>query len=356
MLCYISAINMGESGSSLKDEILLALSISLGALFFATALTLIIARYYKKIRACCYSCCPSYDKSMGDSYHGKSSGLKHLEKQKESKNNSQFGRHYSPAFLQSSENQFTIPGAFSPRSIQPQLKVTSVTEDHFNSRTYSSGSRGSPFRDRKFTDSVVSLPANFSPGAARRLLSPNSDVWSDDDTSSQKSDQKQSYSLEDVTSLDLKPELYNISRQRTLGIGSLGKVHLSLQYESSSRKKLAVTLNKLNRLQTTRPDVTRVYSSIILLPERELIYTTKHEKFSSLAVFEETFIFASKPMNRDFDSKTILVLVHYMDKSNKDIVYGEARLPLLCREIYSQITTDVTLNIKVASTQVTHTF
>ena len=342
---------MSDSSTSLKDEILLAVSISFGALFFATAITLIIARYYKKIRACCESCLPS--KNNNNNNNNKI-GSKSPEKRKDAVGVMQFARNYSPAFLQSSEDEFIIPGGFYAKSIQPQLKVTPLTENNISSRPLTPNSITSPFHNRRFTDSVSSLPANFSPEAARTLLS--ADAVSDEDTASFNSDVKESLSIDDMASLHLKPELYDISRQRTMGVGSLGKVYLSLQYESSSRKKLDVTLKKLTKLQSTRPGMIKIYASVILLPEREVIYTTTHQKMSSMAVFEEMFVFASKPMNRDFDSKTVLVLVHYVDKSGKDIVYGEARLPLLCKEIYSQIPTDVTINIKVASTQVTNYF
>ena len=336
---FLVAADMAGSSTSLTEEILLALSISLGALFFATALTLIVARYYKKIRALCESCC--HDDSSTSS-----------EKENEAPDKQKLAQHFTPAFLQPSEDQFTIPGAFYSRSIQPQIRMTPMTEQHFNSRTYSSSSKTSLHRNKLNASSVTSLPANFSPEAAKRKWKAVTDSPSDDDTASLKSEDIQSFSVDDLTSFDLKPELYNISRQRTMGIGGLGKVHLSLQYESTSRKKLDVYLKDLIKLHIARPDLVSVYVSIILLPERELIYTTKHQNASPTAVFNERFVFASKPMNRDFDSKTVLVLIHNIDKSGKDIMYGEARLPLLCKEIYSQIPTDVTLNIKIASIQV----
>ena len=348
---------MGESNNTLKEEILLALSISLGALFFATALTLIIARFYKKIRACCESCCPSEQDSNANTFFVYRSNPKPVvpyqklvERRKEAA--TQLPHQNPPAFLQSNENKFTIPGEFYASSIQPELKRTPATENYIDSRHSSTSSRNSPYRNRRLTESVVSLPANFSPKTARNLLKPKLDPLIDDDASSVNSEGKNSFSMEDLASFDLQPELYNISRQRTLGIGSLGKVQVSLQYEDKSRKKLNITLKKLTKLQIIRPDIVGIYASVVLLPEREAIYTTKQQKVSSIAAFDEKFVFSSRPMNRDFEAKTALFLIHYVDKSSKDIVYGEARLPLLCKEIYSQVLTDVALNIKIASMQV----
>ena len=349
---------MSKSKSSLKEEILLALSVSLGALFFATAITLIIARFYKKIRACCDSCCPVKSESTS-SFFGSNNNKKPavpyeklVERRKEAAIQTPV-RRMPPAFLQTSENQFTIPGGFYASSIQPELKVTSSSGDNIDSRTSSTNSRVSPYRQRRLTESVNSLPASFSPNSAKCLARPNSNA-TDEDSGSLKSEEKLSLSLEDMTSTDFRPELYNIERQRTLGIGHLGKAQLSLQYEDKSRKRLNIFLRKLSKLQIIRPDIVNIYASILLLPEREAIYTTKQHKVSTAPVFEEKFVFASRPMNRDFESKTALLLIHYVDKSSKDIVYGEARLPLLCKEIYSQVLTDVALNIKVASMQVWH--
>ena len=358
---------MGQPTDKIKEEILLAISISLGALFFATVITLLIARYYKRIRDFCTRCCPaeeadnnntgglfSTSKSPGDKPVVPYSKL--AERRKEASTVSALAR-FPPVFLSASDDGFTIPGSFYSSSIQPELRVNNVSANDGDSRSRQSsvGSHKSrsPGGNRRFTSSTVSLPANFTPISSRKLAPSRqySAVNSSDEEDNGQENDKVFMSTEDIQA-SIRPELYNISRQKTMGIGNLGKIQIALQYEDKSRKKLDIFLNRMNKLQINRPDITGIYASIVLLPERESIFTTKQCEVTTNPVFEEKFVFTSRPMNRDFESKTALFLIHYTDRAAKDVIYGEARMPLLCREIYSQVLTDVTLNIKAASMQV----
>eukprot|EP00112_Aurelia_sp_Birch-Aquarium-sp1_P006043 Seg1675.6 transcript_id=Seg1675.6/GoldUCD/mRNA.D3Y31 product=Synaptotagmin-1 protein_id=Seg1675.6/GoldUCD/D3Y31 len=358
---------MGLPKDKLKEEILLAISISFGALFFATVITLLVARYYKRIRDFCTRCCPAEeaDNNNTGGFFGSSNSLddkpivpytKLAERRKEASTVSALAR-FPPLFLSAPDDGFTIPGSFYSSSIQPELRVNNKnagdTSDS-RSRQSSVGSHKSrsPGGTRRYNSSTVSLPSSFSPLSGRKLAPSRqySNVNSSDEEDNSQENDKVFLSTEDFQT-NIRPELYNISRQKTMGIGNLGKIQIALQYEDKSRKKLDIFLNKMNKLQINRPDITGIYASIVLLPERESIFTTKQCKVTTNPVFEEKFVFTSRPMNRDFESKTALFLIHYTDRAAKDVIYGEARMPLLCREIYSQVLTDVTLNIKAASMQ-----
>ena len=358
---------MGQSNEQVKEEILLAVSISLGALFFATVITLIIARFYKQIRGYCQSCCPSDEADNNNTstsfFSTKSPGdskpvipyTKLAERRKEALETKKSVKKRSPIFLPTVDNQFIIPGLFYSNQIQPELKMPMRTETN-GGRNSSLSSHPGPPVSRRHTASVASLPANFSPSLAGRIINSQAEhnflSSEEDNESGELQLTKPSISLEDIASFDMRPEMYNIARQRTLGVGQLGKLHVSMQYEDKSRKKMNIIINELTKLQAMRPDVVSIYASVVLLPERESIYTTKQHKAAANATVAEKFVFSSKPMNRDFESKTALFLVHHVDRAGKDVVYGESRMPLLCREIYSQVSTDVTLNIKCASMQV----
>eukprot|EP00794_Sanderia_malayensis_P006348 gene6348-7075_t len=250
----------------MQEELLTAISVALAALFLSTVITLIIARYYKKIRAFFLRCCCPEEKASESekneeprSPHGisrKNGSVPHKKMIDSSKGSMSQSIHslanMPPMLLSSCESQFTIPGTFLARSIQPELKLDNFSDDSIPMVKQSSGSSSSsPFERRPVFASTVSLPANFTPRS----------------------------------------------------------------------------------------------------PQRESTFTSNQQPANRNPDFEEKFVFPSRPMNRDFESKTALILVHYTDRASKDIIYGEARIPLLSREIYSQVETDVTLNIKAASMQ-----
>ncbi len=346
----------------LKEELLTAVAIALGALFFATVITLIVARYYRQIKAFCARCCQTEDGEPVNTPRSateKNANVPYNKMIEDVKRSSTYSGRFPPMFLSSKDNPFTIPGSFFAQAIQPEIKFDSLSDESikFNRESSVSGSpSGTPTMHRRLTLSTVSLPANFSPKAARRISrsQQESPIYSseEDDNAATHGNKKLGVSVEDLMFLNIRPELYDISRRKTVGKGNLGKISISLQYEDKSRKKLDLFIQKITKLQFARPDIIGIYASIVLLPEREGIFTTNQHTVTASPIFEEKFIFSSKPMNRDFESKTVLILVHYTDRASKDVIYGEARMPLLSREIYSQVPTDVTLNIKAASMQV----
>lgn len=352
---------MGSNDDKLKDEVLLAVAISLGSLFFATVITLIVARYYKQIRACCTRCFSGEDPDNNSTNNNQSRDDVTYSKMSEAKGAFSAFPYLTPMFTipGDSRKNLLVPGGFFSQAIQPELKQNrfASTEDGFSPRGADSrsGSPSSTYSARRSTSSSISLPAKFSPYASKRKIKfrQDSHVFSSDDeeNAAQNAETGQFMSFQDMTMLStFDPKMYDIKRQRTVGAGELGKIELSVQYENNSRKKLILSLNRIRKLQL-RPDISGIYASVVLLPEREVIYTTKQHRVTPNPNFEERFIFSSRPMNRDFQSKTVLFLIHFTDRLSKDIIYGEARMPLLCREIYSQVTTDVTLNIKAASMQ-----
>ena len=144
----------------------------------------------------------------------------------------------------------------------------------------------------------------------------------------------------------VQPELYRAIRRRTLGSGDLGKVLCSLKYKDDTKRTLSLTVHRIRELQPFRVVVGSVYINIIMLPDRESIHHTRSQSSIGTNIkFEDSFDFPSKPLNRDFESKTIRFVVRSIDKDEKESNYGEARIPLLSYEIYSQIPTDISLNI-----------
>ncbi len=98
--------NHGET--SKKDEILIAISISFGALFIATVGTLIIARYYKKLKACCLDCMPCLSRTD--------------ETEVRTIRGASFQDGKIPLMLTPRNKQeFVIPGKILEERIQPEL-------------------------------------------------------------------------------------------------------------------------------------------------------------------------------------------------------------------------------------------
>ena len=89
-----------------------------------------------------------------------------------------------------------------------------------------------------------------------------------------------------------------------------------------------------------------------LLPEREYVYKSKLMHADAYVCMKDNFSFHSRPRNRDFQSRTIVISVVFVGLSGKEFPYGEARLPLHKHEIYSGVSTDVPVAIKPV-TQVT---
>lgn len=170
--------------------------------------------------------------------------------------------------------------------------------------------------------------------------------------------QKKSWQSEaslDMDSMDgFKPELYEIKARRTNSAGSLGKIKFSLQYEDKTKRKLILTLRELIDLQFIRgtENVTMLYITAMLIPERVYRFQGKKLERNTNISLDEVFTFHSRPHNRDFEARTIHLSVIYVEKSSKEIVYGESRLPLLSHEIYSQVPTDLMIGIKPSPSSV----
>ena len=99
-------------------------------------------------------------------------------------------------------------------------------------------------------------------------------------------------------------------------------------------------------------NVVGLYISAVLLPERDYRFQSSHLARAERVTLNEVFTFHSRPLNRDFESRTVLLTVVFMEKNSKETVYGESRLPLLSHEIYSQVPTDICIGVKPCPTQV----
>ena len=371
-----------------KEELLIALSVSLGALFFATVLTLLVARYYKQIRKWFLKRMPWLRKEVDlkqmqeeqrkdakTSRHGDNKSRASKSSSSDSRRNSRFSsgsgstgnepKSFHPVFVVNQETEFTIPGS-TAHQVQPIIKEEidfnfsqselAISSNGFSTPPSSPSSRKSSVSSSPGTSqrkSVASFSSNTanSPSLLRKAISAHALPTSSTPPIINEDSPKMLRrfpSMDELSTEDnrLRPELYLPSRRRTVGLGNLGKIRFSLQFEDKTKKKLNLFLHRLDKLQFTRPEITEVFVNVILLPERESIYHTKRQSRRPSLVFDEQFIFSSRPLNRDFESKTVRFVVTYVDKSSKEIPYGESRMPLLSREIYSQVQTDVSLNIK----------
>eukprot|EP00112_Aurelia_sp_Birch-Aquarium-sp1_P011514 Seg2420.4 transcript_id=Seg2420.4/GoldUCD/mRNA.D3Y31 product=Synaptotagmin-9 protein_id=Seg2420.4/GoldUCD/D3Y31 len=103
-----------DSNFTEEEEILLAVSIALGALFLATLITLIIARYFKQLKACWeryMNCCQATEDTT--------------------ENERQIKRRHKDSkipfiLLGSDEKPFVIPGSIVSEKVQPELKTTAT--------------------------------------------------------------------------------------------------------------------------------------------------------------------------------------------------------------------------------------
>ncbi|XP_066925703.1 synaptotagmin-5-like [Clytia hemisphaerica] len=144
------------------------------------------------------------------------------------------------------------------------------------------------------------------------------------------------------------PELYETKVRRTQMAGSLGKLKFSLQYEDKTKRKLIMSLHELQDLQYVKgtENVVGLYITAMLIPERDYRFQSKQLSRNRNIQLDEVFTFHSRPHNRDFEARTIHLTVVYVERSSKEIIYGESRMPLLSHEIYSQVPTDLTIGIK----------
>jgi len=423
---------MGEELTT-KEEILLALSISMGALFLATLATLIIARYSKKIHEFCLTHLPCCKEE--------------LEKDDMNENLLNKAEGKIPLMLSGKdENMFVIPGAMYFEKIQPNTtklvlrkegenvekrddastkikpddgtsedspkrahrsifsnfrsKSIDVAPTHY-SRTRSLSSSGGSGHTDFAARSTISLNeqlyksdrrkrgsyfmADINPFTLRRNALSNSDgnlikgsqnsqILADyqsrfqnisSDASAESEEQEDSvHSLqapgftrmgsspresdEDADKLsslqELRPELYDTSRKRSVGIGMLGKIKISLQYIDKDKTKLELFIHGMDLLILRATD-TGLYTTVVLLPERECVYKSKVEQAKKNPTFEESFVFQKSHPTDDFETKTIRFSIYTLKGQEKSCIYGESNISLARSEIFGQIKTSNVLNI-----------
>lgn len=448
---------------SIKEEILLAVSISMGALFFATLVTLIIARYSKTIHAWCIENLPCFQE--------------YLEKDDMNENATKqlAGDKVPLMLLGSDKNEFVIPGSLFYEKIQPEMKKT-CDETLPNAKCDSNRQlRGESFateKSRKTTNprsQSESTPQtrpgmsprsksfdNATPGALTKAFSESLDkiriygdvkekrqsilrktsaladarlslilahcengqqrktkrhliqkggtihkkdinpfilrrnalqqseksplqvsqispelyrnvpgrddsIQGDDDAfdseellfpsrgflstecSPCNSDDETERSL-----LDLRPELYDTSRKRSVGFGKMGKIKISLQYLDHSRSKLELFIHYMDHLQL-KTGVTGMYVNVILLPEREIVYRSRRYQATKQPILEQSFVFSKRLPTDRFDTSTIRFKIFTLHGQERSDVYGESNYPLARSEIYEKIKTDNILNINPPS-------
>lgn len=232
---------------------------------------------------------------------------------------------------------FEIPGMMVSMPIQPaEGSTTSGYSTSYAESADGSADGGS----RVFLDEFVQPNEKELPGSTTHRLAPVRPL--------RKSWHSDSIDMESVEGF--KPELYEIETRRTQSAGSLGKIKFSLQYEDKTKRKLIMTLHELVDLQYVRgtEQVVSLYITAMLIPERDYRFQSKQLMRDTKIKLDEVFTFHSRPHNRDFEARTIHMTVMYVEKSSKEITYGESRMPLLSHEIYSQVPTDITIGIKPA--------
>lgn len=237
---------------------------------------------------------------------------------------------------------FEIPGMISANTIQPI-----DTSSGYSTTSYpdSSDSLSTDGSSRAFIDEMVQPNENeLFPLSAMRRKKASKQVAFRQLRHTDSIDSKDGESNLD----GFKLELYDANLRRTQMTGSLGKIKFSLQYEDKTKRKLIMSMHELNDLQFVRgmEQVVGIFIKAILIPERDYCFQTKQIPSQKIIKLDEIFTFHSRPHNRDFEARTIHITIVYVEKSGKEIVYGESRMPLLSNEIYSQVPTDVRIGIK----------
>ena len=395
-----------------KEQILLALSISLGALFLATLITLIVARYSKKIHEFCLMYLPCFRD----------------EPQKDDTNDNFFKSvdDKIPLMLSGKgKNDFIIPGTMYFEKIQPDTKKVPRTREgsDIRSRGDSASDDNAKTEDNlaealrkprrgilgykrsksidvastqsrprmlngtfanEYSESAagkhsLSLDshrakrgsyqiADLNPSILRRNALSNSEghlihqqIDREDHEDGSISIQRSNLPIINNHSIDseeeadqiaslpeLRPELYDMSRKKSVGIGALGKIKISLHYIDQDRNKLELFIHGMDHLQL-RPSDTGLYTNIILIPERENILKSKIFPASTNPVFQQSFVFRKLLSTENFNTKTIRFTIYTLNGQDKTSIYGESSISLARSEIFGQVKTDNVLNIKPPS-------
>ena len=151
--------------------------------------------------------------------------------------------------------------------------------------------------------------------------------------------------------LDVRPELYDKSRKRSVGSGTLGKIKIALQYLDHDRTQLELFLQYMDSLQI-RSGVLGIYVCIMLLPERDNVHRSKMHQVTKNPVFDQSFVFKRTLQTGSFESKTIRFLIYLRHSHERKSLYGECSMALAGREIYGKIKTNIVQYINPPSTAV----
>ena len=336
-------ISDAETASTFEKNIVFGIT-SVGAVVcLLGVVAFFLSKYFKSAADCCSNCLGKKDakpnasaeilatkwQTMGfdapDRKANTSSPV--LDKRKARYSRVQFDNYRNASFR--------IPGQMKVQTQQPEEDANSTSGYSTMGSTISEGGSiggGSlSASDAMFEEEYIQ-PRDRSPSRDMRYNAKKSTT---------------SYNNEgelDVDTLNLG--LYNDFKRKTTQHVNLGKVKFQLQYEDKTRRNLILHLQEIDNMRFIKPDIVGVYASLILLPEREYKYASKQLYRNTKLEFDQKFVFASRPHNRDFESRTVLISLMCVDKAAKEYQYGEARMSLMSREIYSQVETDVSLGIK----------
>ncbi|XP_047146034.1 synaptotagmin-2 isoform X2 [Hydra vulgaris] len=290
-----------------------------------TVLTFSLLKYFRKANSCC-NCC-FWKKSMKNETRNESfkKSVQRLPRFRNSTHLPQ--KAYSHESLYLHVDNFEIPGKTQIHTVQPD---SSSTSDYFSVLSAS---------EDDVSKRTLFLEEPIQPKLHTKVHKSNSLRSFSSNTSSE--------SFQDQLNLDI----YASERRNTQGAGSLGKINLSLQYEDISKQTLSITFNELLNLTHLVENIIGIRLETILLPDRQVAYQSKIIEQANFQNINQTFHFLSKPQNRDFEARTIYIAVKLVEKSQKEIAYGETRISLLNYEIYNQISTDLSVGIKPCSAQ-----
>eukprot|EP00794_Sanderia_malayensis_P018255 gene18255-20075_t len=394
--------------TSKRDELLIAISVSLGALFIATVATLVIARYYKKLRGCCtkYFACllKGEDKEDDDNVTA-------IEMRRRAMRGASIADPKVPFMLTSRDKQqFVIPGQLVQEKVQPDFTVDesslirSICEYQYKSdqdvTTDKSKARrewSSAKKNRKLLRTISNIegPSNekdlasyYNKEAAnplrRRdaldlsdptLLTVSRDDL-DNDTSLNNGTQEGSHLTINTTPVTkyfheheeysddntcdfpiekektktlLRPELYDKTRKKSVGIGTLGKITISLQFLDREKYKLELLLSRVNNLILENRGFLIIYVGIMMLPDRETMYRSDNQSAVPSTEFKQVFLFTRTQTSETFQTKSLRFFIYATNVNNRQEMYGESQIQLSGNEIYSNIRTNFVLNINPPS-------
>ena len=213
------------------------------------------------------------------------------------------------------------------------VQVGQITPELYNRASGVSSDTSVEQEEEEFDASTILLPA-------RGFLSTGSSPMNSDD----ESDKPRSM-------LELRPELYDMSRKKSVGFGTLGKIKISLQYLDHDRTKLELFIHYMDQLQI-RPGVMGIFATVVLLPDRETIYKTKMHQATRSPLFEQSFVFNKTRPADVFSTRTIRFQIYNSLGHERHDIYGESEYSMARSEIFGKVKTDNVLNINPPSSSV----